>query len=411
MIGGPEQRSERSSTVYRVGTPEDHRPANALISLAFGNPGATQRGVDRSAPADMRVLAGQGGELLAALHTGRLGQWWLGHRVPSAQVLRLGTAPNQGGRGYATALMTGFLNELHDAGVPTATLFASTAALYRGAGFEAAGDWTEYKIRAEHLPRTTAPWRSRQLPLDDLSEARALYDRVAAGRHGALDRDESWWRQHLIGPDTDRVVQFILDGPIPGQAEDGPVGWALVSYSVEDHWKARLWVRDWGCLPGAERGLYGLLGGYGVLDGQVEWTGPDPDPALLALPERRFEIGVRDLWYLRVVDLKQALTMRPYPEALRGTVRMRVNDPRCPWNTGTWLLEVAEGRGMVQPISATATRTTMRIEPRGLGCLFTGYLDPDDLVRGGLLADGSPRELNLLRAAFCTRRPWVAEHY
>ncbi|MFL6203168.1 MAG: sterol carrier protein domain-containing protein, partial [Thermoanaerobaculia bacterium] len=60
---------------------------------------------------------------------------------------------------------------------------------------------------------------------------------------------------------------------------------------------------------------------------------------------------------------------------------------------------------------ATATRTTMRIEPRGLGALFTGYLDPDDLVRGGLLADGSPRELNLLRAAFCTKRPWVAEHY
>ena len=53
----------------------------------------------------------------------------------------------------------------------------------------------------------------------------------------------------------------------------------------------------------------------------------------------------------------------------------------------------------------------MRVEPRGLAALFTGYQDPDDLARGGLLADGSARELGLLRAAFCSRRAWVAEHY
>jgi predicted acetyltransferase len=396
---------------YRIGTPEDHRPANALIALAFGKPEATQRFVDRSAPEDMRVVADDDGELVAALHTGRLGQWWLGRRVPSAQVLRLATSPHHGGRGYATALLTGFLSELHDAEVPTATLFASTAALYRGAGFEAAGDWTEYRIRADRLPRTTAPWRARQVGLDDLDDARALYDQVAATRHGALDRDEQWWRQHLLGASPDTVAQFILEGPLPGGDDEGPVGWALVSYGTEDHWKARLWVKDWGCLPGAERGLYGLLGGYGVLDGVVEWTGPDPDPAVLALPERHFELATRDPWYLRVVDLKLALASRPYPEALRGTVRMRVNDPRCPWNTGTWLLEVADGKGTVEPVSSATTRTTMRIEPRGLGGLFTGYLDPDDLARGGLLSDGSPRELSLLRAAFCSRRPWVAEHY
>jgi len=397
--------------VYRVGTADDHEPANALIMLAFGQPDRVKRGMEISAPEDMRLLVGADGQLVAAMHVGRLGQWWLGRQAPSAQVNRLGTAPHQGGRGYATALLTSFLAELHEAGVPTATLFASTASLYRVAGFEAAGDWTEYSLRAEHLPRSTGPWRARQVPLDDLSQAKALYERVAPGRHGALVRDEAWWRRRIVGSTPESVVQFLLDGPVPGEDGEGQVGWAFVQYSVADHWRARLWVKDWGCLPGAERGLYGLLGGYGVLDGQVTWTGPDPDPALLALADRQFEIATRDLWYLRVVDLKLAFESRPYPEALRGTVRMRVNDPRCPWNTGTWLLEVADGHGTVQPVSDSGSRATMRLEPRALGALFTGYLDPDDLARGGLLADGSPRELGLLRAALCTRRPWVAEHY
>ena len=66
---------------YRAATAEEHWAANALISLAFGRP-VDQQGVDRSAPEDMRVLVGDGDELLAALHVGRLGQWWLGRQVP-----------------------------------------------------------------------------------------------------------------------------------------------------------------------------------------------------------------------------------------------------------------------------------------------------------------------------------------
>ena len=335
---------------YRAATAEEHWAANALISLAFGRPESTKQAwtarprrtcgcwsVTGTSCWPRCTSAGSGSGGSAARSLG-----------PGAAAGDVAAEPRRAGP--RDGLMTGFLHELHDEGVPTATLFASTAALYRGSGFEAAGDWTEYKIRAEHLPRTTAPWRSAGAPGRPRRGRRAVRPGAAAGRHGALVRDERWWREHIVGTNTEHVVQFVLDGPLPGTDEEGPVGWALVGYVAEEHWKARLWSGTGAACQaraGAVRPARRLR--RPRRDGRMDRAGPGPGPA------RPAGAPVRDrhaTWYLRVVDLQLALTSRPYPEALRGTVRMRVNDPRCPWNTGTWLLEVADGRGTAQPISA-----------------------------------------------------------
>jgi predicted acetyltransferase len=391
-----------TTPVYRPAKPDEHEACNELIALAFGRPGSTAFSMEMTEPADFRVVEADG-KLAAVLEQHRQGQWWMGAKVPSAQVNRLATAPHVGGRGYASALVTAFLGELHDDGVPTATLFASTLALYRSAGFECAGDWTEYSMRADRLPRSTAPYRARQVPLTELDEIKALYGKVAPTRHGALARDDRWWEM-LIGRDRSSVVAFLLDGP------DGPVAWAIVGFSTEEGWRVRMRVRDWGCLPGAEQAMYGLLGGYGPLDGVASWSGPDPDPLLFVLPERQFgHYGPdeRDQWLLRIVDLPAAIAARPFPESLRGTARFKVTDLRCPWNSGTWLLEVADGRGRLEPVSSAG----MWAEMRGLAALFTGFLGPEELTRAGLMGDIGHREQAFLRAAFCTHRPWTAEHY
>lgn len=170
------------------------------------------------------------------------------------------------------------LRELHGDGVATVTLFASTAPFYRGAGLEYAGDWTLYEARGAPATGHRA-YRDRQVPLDDLGEVRELYARVASGRHGALDRDETWWRVRFY---RDAPVAFLLDGP------SSPAGWVIADLRTVEQpvGGARAGIRDWGGLPGTQAALLGLLGGYGPLDGVVTWSGPDPNPALLALPER-----------------------------------------------------------------------------------------------------------------------------
>lgn len=400
-LAGPGEAEERSRpALYRPAREDEHEAVGALMMLGFGRPQETAGYVERTRGGEFRVLDVDG-ELVAALRLGRLGQWWLGRRAPSAQVLQLATAIEHRGRRHAVRLLSELLDELHTTGVPTLTLFASTPTLYRIVGFEFAGSWTRYEARAEHLPRHTAPYRARRIGLDELGELAALYDRVASARHGALDRDPGWWRR-LIGPEPAATVPLVLDGP------EGPAGWAMLSFSTpEEGWRIRVSVHDWGCLPGAEPALYALLAGYGPMDGRVSWTGPDPDPALLVVAERAYDIVNRDYWMLRVVDVQRALSARAYPEALRGTVRLRVEDPRCPWNTGSWLLEVADGRGRAERISSARAR----VDARGLAAMFTGFQDPEDLAAAGLLVEAQPRELSFLRAAFCSRRPWVAEHY
>ncbi|HKE97405.1 MAG TPA: GNAT family N-acetyltransferase [Actinomycetes bacterium] len=396
----PGQEQPAGQPVYRPAREDEHDTVAALMMLGFGQPQDAAGYAERSRGGEFRVLAA-GGELVAALRLGRLGQWWQGRRAPSAQVLQLATAIEHRGRGHAVRLLDELLAELHASAVPTVTLFASTPAPYRTAGFEFAGTWTRYTALAEHLPRSTAPYRARRLVLDDLDEVRALYDQVASVRHGALDRDLGWWHR-LVGREPAGTALLVLDGPV------GPAGWALIAFGPpEDGWRVRISVHDWGCLPGAEPALFALLSGYGPMDGRVSWTGPDPDPALLVVAERAYDISSRDHWMLRVVDVQAALAARAYPEALRGTVRLRVEDPRCPWNTGAWLLEVSEGRGRAERI----TSARPRLDARGLAALFTGFQDPESLAAAGLLAEAQPRELSFLRAAFCSRRPWVAEHY
>jgi predicted acetyltransferase len=361
--------------------------------------------VARTDPGEFRVLEA-GGEIVSLLRLDRQAQWWLGRAVPSAQVLQLATPPQHRGAGHGARLLAGLLAELHDEQVPLVTLTPSTFPFYRGAGFEVAGAWTMYEARAEHLPRSTAPYRARPVSIDDPAELVAVYARVAPSRHGAFDRSERFWRQLARRASDKTTAAFVLDGP------DGPAGWAVATLEFRDQpapFQTRVEVADWGCLPGADAALFALFAGYASMNGMVAWSGPDPDPAALyALGDRFASLTDRWHWMLRLVDLPAALRARPWPSGVAGQVTLQVEDPACPWNGGSWRLELAGGEARVEPAPAAGSATA---DVRGLASLFTGFVGPEDLVRAGLLRGFDPDALDLLRAAFASPRPWTAEFY
>jgi predicted acetyltransferase len=362
--------------------------------------------VERTDPGEFRVLEADG-ELVSLLRMDRQAQWWLGRALPSAQVLQLATPPQHRGAGHGASLLAGLLGELHHDDVPLVTLTPSTFPFYRGSGFEVAGSWTMYEARAEHLPKRTAPYRARPVSLDDPAELAAVYARVAPTRHGAFDRGERFWRQLARRGKDKTAAAFVLDGP------EGPAGWAVATLEFRDHpapFQTRVEVADWGCLPGADAALFALFAGYASMNGMVAWSGPDPDPAALyALSDRFARLTDRWHWMLRLVDLRAALQARPWPSGVAGQVTFRVEDPACPWNTGTWRLELSAGQGRLDQVAAA--RGTATADIRGLASLFTGFAGPDDLIRAGLLDGFDPAAVDLLRAAFASPRPWTAEFY
>jgi predicted acetyltransferase len=173
--------------------------------------------------------------------------------------------------------------------------------------------------------------------------------------------------------------------------------------------QTRVEVADWGCLPGADAALFALFAGYAPMNGMVAWSGPDPDPAAIwGLRDRFAHLTDRWHWMLRLVDLPAALQARPWPAGVAGRLELRVEDRVCPWNTGSWRLELAGGQAKVEPAASTPAATA---DIRGLASLFTGFAGPDDLVRAGLLGGFDGDAVELLRAAFASPRPWTAEFY
>jgi predicted acetyltransferase len=362
--------------------------------------------LERTEPDEFRVVEA-GGEIVSMLRLYRQPQWWLGRALPSAQVPHLATPPQHRGAGHGARLLAGLLEELHGDGVPLVTLTPSNFPFYRGAGFEVAGAWTIYEARAEHLPRSTAPYRARPVSLDDPAELAAVYARVAPTRHGAFERAEWFWRRLARRIRDKTTAAFVLDGP------DGPVGWAVATLEVRPEpapFQTRVEIADWGCLPGADAALFALFAGYGPMNGMVVWSGPDPDPAaIFALPDRFAHLSDRWHWMLRLIDLPSALQARPWPSGVTGQVAFRIEDRACPWNAGAWRLELSGGQARVGPAPGPVPAATADI--RGLASLFSGFAGPDDLVRAGLLTGFDPEAVELLRAAFASPRPWTAEIY
>jgi predicted acetyltransferase len=397
---------------YRRITEEEKATAAATLGLGFGIPGEVRDWSSRVDAEQLRVMEVEDGEFASVLRLSRMPQYWLGRSVPSGQVLSLATSPGHGGRGHGLALLEGMLAELHEAGVPTVTLQPSTARFYRTAGFEFAGAWNVYEVDCEHVPAPDRAYRVRRLAGDDFGPMMKLYEQVAPSRHGAFAREEWWWRSLARPrPNEDKESVNLLV-----ETADGPVGWAMLAFGVEigpsnEPVALRVRIQDWGWLPGHDLAVLGALVGYRTMEGKVRWTGPDPDPFLFLLPNESIRLVRRRHWMLRLVDLAGALGARPHPPNAAGRVVLRVQDPLCPWNSGTWSLEIDGGQGRLEraggapPGAASAATSTIR----GLAALFTGFATPDQLVRAGLLGGLDPAGLELLRAAFAGPRPFTAE--
>jgi predicted acetyltransferase len=327
---------------------------------------------------------------------------------PTAGVSWVGVRPGWRRRGLLRALITRQLHDLHDSGGEAiAILTASEAGLYGRFGYGRAIDRCRFTLthRAAFRP---------DVQLDNVVDTpsaqanpivRALYERVAPTRPGHLGRHDGIWSSRFSDHE---IVRSGRSNVRFGLHPDG-----YVAYRVKPDWNDRgpnyaIQVEEiCAATARAAASLWRFVLDLDLAREIVYNRGWIDDPlSTLLLDPRTASVSVHDHIWLRIVDLDRAIPLRTYSSPTRVVVAL--TDVTCPWNDGTWLLDLDLDGGTAVRTDADAQ---IAMDVRDLGACLLGGTPLARLAAAGIVT-GDAAALTELGAALCTpTAPWCPEGF
>ena len=304
-----------------------------------------------------------------------------GGRVPAAGVTVAGVLPTHRRRGLLRGMMRALLDGCHREGDQVAYLWATEDTIYGRFGFGLASFTAEIDLPRErsafHAPSPVSG-RVRLVPLSAAEEYVApIYEAVAAVTPGMVARSPAWWQARtLADSDLRRGSGGDLQCAVL-ELEGRPTAYAL--YRMNWAFERGLQtgsvtvVEAIGDSPEAMHAIWRYL-----LD--IDWMArvkasllPLDHPLLLLMKEpRRLGFSLRDGVWVRLLDVKTALSARSYQD--RGSVVIEVIDAFCPWNAGCWQI-AADG------VERTDEAPALRCDVSALGSVYLGGFTWTQLVR------------------------------
>lgn len=339
-----------------------------------------------------------------------------GAAVPASAVSNVAVLPTHRRQGLLTRMMAAELAAARARGDVLSTLIAAEYPIYGRYGYGPAASIAEWEI---DVPRTGLD-RRRPVPADggridlvDVAEVREvgpeLHERLRAVTHGAVNRDERWWRlttgleEMSYRPYKEKfhAVYRTAAGEVAG----------LAVYTAGDHWTDAkvplntVQVKDLiAVTPEAERALWHFLCSIDwVLKVRTGRRAPgDLVTQLLPDPRSARPLTSADFLWVRLLDVVRALRARTY--AVPGVLVLEVTDPAG----------LADGRYRLDAGTGACERTEdpvdLRLDVSALGSLYLGDESAVRLGALGRVAELRPGALALADAVFRTaRRPWCPD--
>jgi predicted acetyltransferase len=391
--------------IRSLGPGDDAGALSDLSRRAFGPIAAASRpGWEADAGAAIRdgryLAAFDGQRLVAAARYHDMHQCWQGRWMPMAGVASVMVAPEDRGRGTGRALMTEVLGLIAQRGYPVSVLYPATSALYRSLGWEIAGSSDSVTFPARSVRSLVPPDSSlaggnraggpilRRCGPDDVPGVLA----VIRGVHETLRdsgpnlRDEQSVRRWL--GDADRFCYLAPDG--------------FLAYRWHRGNDEILVERALAGSAATTRAMWAIVASHSTIAGTVRARLGPGDPVSLLTQEPDVQLAGRRWWMLRVMDAAAAVAGRGFPPAAEATLPLRLVDPACPGNDGRWMLQVADGKGVLAqeaPAGAGRAAGPVALGPRGFAALYAGTA-PAALRRAGLMAGGDPASDAVLGTLF-----------
>ncbi len=338
----------------------------------------------------------------ACCFTTAMGVWLGGRRVSMSGVVGVGVAPEARGRGLATRLMEGVLDEQRAAGFALSGLFSAKQALYRRVGYEQAGHFVRYRVPMaslrvrRDLDLDTTHLRVCTLGDDDRGRVRDLYREVARGQDGMLDRGAYvWGRVERLRGEERHGFGF--------EDEHGRLeAYVYLAQHKDEQWRQTITIGDW-----QARSLRGwaalvrFLAEFSSLGRDVRFTGSPAHPALFVMDDQGFEVERLEYWMIRVLDPQRLLTERGYAPTLTGAANLRVHDDL--YGTQDLVLRVSDGRGQVE----RGGSGSIAMDVRTLAAVASGFLSVPVARQMGLIHG----ETAPLEGLFSGQTPAMADQF
>lgn len=300
----------------------------------------------------------EGAEIVGGAYDARLPMAVPGGRLleATAAVVGVGVKPTHTRRGVNTALMRLQLEAMRERGDAVAILHASEGAIYGRFGYGLATFETRLDLERTHGRFVRGVEPMGRVRLVGREEARAAIAAVEAVLRtevpGMVAADDAGWFDYRF-PERHGGESSHLSFAL--HETDGVVD-AYAAYAMRHAWPESVPRNEldvWG-IAGATPAAYADMWRYCIGIDLVERVRTDHRPVddailhLLAEP-RRAGARILDGIWLRLVDLPAALEARGY--AGEGSVVLAVADAFCPWNEGTYRLEVAGGEATCRATS------------------------------------------------------------
>jgi predicted acetyltransferase len=203
---------------------------------------------------------------------------------------------------------------------------------------------------------------------------------------------ERWLRAIRSLPEENGQAYLILK-------EEKPIGYFFCEHIPAQPRGQECITRDFACATQeAYRAMFGFLAALPTNVVKITVSAP----ILPLLAEFYKEPFLTMKWALpfqyRVLDVERAIAARGYVPEAKGKIAMKIQDECGDWNTGTWEIEVQEGKGKAKRSSSSKPELEMTIQE--FSGLYMGALDAERSAAHGLFGNISPKTIKKMNALF-----------
>jgi predicted acetyltransferase len=343
--------------------------------------------------------------LVATTEVIPLGQFFGGRSVPMGGVAAVAVRPAHRGRGVGPRLLAAAVTQMREHGQAISTLHPATTRFYRRLGWEIGGQFGVWRVPTASLAALPPgePECVRPATPDDATPIRDCYEQVASSINGCLKRTPAFWPRTDVAVERPHRYRYVFD--VDGRVE----GYVVYDqYPMPAQWGFALTVREIVAAdPSAAVTLWRLIGSHSPQVEHITVLASPLDLLTLLLPEQVVELAGANHWMTRIVDASGAIAARGYPSGVRASVHIELVDRLAPWNTGRFVLDVADGAGTLRP----GGTGDVHLGVNALASLYTGWASARLLAAAGLVHHARDRDLAALDAVFAGPRPYLFDDY